>query len=62
MQSGDPSRAATAIIQAVRDENAPLRLPLGSEAVRRIREKLRGQLADLDAYESVALGTGYPTS
>jgi len=62
VQPGDPTRAAAAIIRAVRDENAPLRLPLGSDAVRRIREKLQGQLADLDTWESVAVATGYPAT
>nr|WP_028923539.1 SDR family oxidoreductase [Pseudonocardia acaciae] len=59
-QPNDPRRAAEAIIRAVRDESSPLRLPLGPEAVTRIREKLRRQLADLDAWEKVSLDTRYP--
>jgi len=59
-QPNDPVRAAEAIILAVRDESSPLRLPLGQEAVTRIRAKLRGQLADLEAWEKVSLDTRYP--
>jgi NAD(P)-dependent dehydrogenase (short-subunit alcohol dehydrogenase family) len=60
VQPNDPVRAAEAIILAVRDESSPLRLPLGPEAVNRIRAKLRGQLADLEAWEKVSLDTRYP--
>lgn len=60
VQPNDPRRAAEAIIRVVRDESAPLRLPLGPEAVTRIREKLRRQLADLDAWEKISLDTRYP--
>jgi NAD(P)-dependent dehydrogenase (short-subunit alcohol dehydrogenase family) len=61
-QPNDPRRAAEAIIWAVREERSPLRLPLGPEAVARIREKLRGQLADLEEWEKVSLDTRYPDS
>jgi NAD(P)-dependent dehydrogenase (short-subunit alcohol dehydrogenase family) len=59
-QPNDPRRAAEAIIRAVRDESFPLRLPLGPEAVRRIREKLSRQLADLEAWERVSVDTRFP--
>jgi NAD(P)-dependent dehydrogenase (short-subunit alcohol dehydrogenase family) len=62
VQPNDPVRAADAIIRTVRDDSAPLRLPLGPEAVDRIRAKLRGQLADLDAWEKVSLDTRFPDS
>lgn len=58
-QPGDPARAAAAIIGAVRDRSSPLRLPLGPDAVERIRAKLQRQLAELDACESVAFATGF---
>jgi hypothetical protein len=58
-QPGDPRKAAEAIIKAVRDESSPLRLPLGQQAVSRIRAKLEGQLADLRAWEKVSLDTSY---
>jgi NAD(P)-dependent dehydrogenase (short-subunit alcohol dehydrogenase family) len=58
-QPNDPRRAAEAIIDAVGDEDAPLRLPLGPEAVTRIREKLRLQLTDLEKWEAVSVDTRY---
>lgn len=54
-QPGDPVRAVEAIIDAVRSRSAPLRLPLGRSAVERIRTKLTGQLADLEACAAVAI-------
>jgi NAD(P)-dependent dehydrogenase (short-subunit alcohol dehydrogenase family) len=62
LQPNDPVRAADAIILAVRDPASPLRLPLGPEAVDRIRAKLRGQLADLEAWEKVSRDTRFPGS
>jgi NAD(P)-dependent dehydrogenase (short-subunit alcohol dehydrogenase family) len=54
-QAGDPVRAVEAIIDVVRSPSAPLRLPLGRAAVERIRAKLQGQLADLEACAEVAI-------
>jgi NAD(P)-dependent dehydrogenase (short-subunit alcohol dehydrogenase family) len=54
-QAGDPVRAVEAIIDVVRSPSAPLRLPLGRSAVERIRAKLQGQLADLEACAEVAI-------
>jgi NAD(P)-dependent dehydrogenase (short-subunit alcohol dehydrogenase family) len=62
VQPNDPARAAAAIIRAVEDDQAPLRLPLGPEAVTRIREKLRRQLADLERWESISVDTRYPAT
>lgn len=54
-QPGDPVRAVEAIIDVVHSSSAPLRLPLGRQAVERIRGKLQGQLADLEACAEVAI-------
>jgi NAD(P)-dependent dehydrogenase (short-subunit alcohol dehydrogenase family) len=54
-QPGDPVRAVEAIIDVVHAPSAPLRLPLGRAAVERIRAKLQGQLADLEACAEVAI-------
>ncbi|WP_326836575.1 oxidoreductase [Amycolatopsis rhabdoformis] len=59
-QPNDPARAAAAILTLVDTPDAPLRLPLGPEAVTRIRAKLEQQLADLAAWEAVSLDTRYP--
>jgi NAD(P)-dependent dehydrogenase (short-subunit alcohol dehydrogenase family) len=58
-QPNDPARAAAAIIRIVQDDTAPLRLPLGPESVRAIREKLSNQLADLESWESISVDTRY---
>ncbi|GAA3579753.1 oxidoreductase [Amycolatopsis ultiminotia] len=59
-QPNDPVRAAEAIVKLVDTPDAPLRLPLGPEAVDRIRAKLEQQLADLAAWEAVSTDTRYP--
>ena len=59
-QKGDPARAAEAIFQAVEAENAPLRLALGAEALRGMREKVSKAMADWSAWEAVSIGADYP--
>jgi NAD(P)-dependent dehydrogenase (short-subunit alcohol dehydrogenase family) len=59
-QPGDPELAVEAIIATVRAESAPLRLPLGRQAVERIRAKLTRQLADLEAVADLAISTDRP--
>ena len=56
-QPNDPARVATAIIAAIDSPEPPLRLALGGEAIDAIREKIDGQLADLEAWESVGAST-----
>ena len=60
MQPGDPVLAVEAIVATVRAESAPLRLPLGRQAVERIRAKLTRQLADLEAVADLAVSTDRP--
>jgi hypothetical protein len=62
MQPGDPELAVEAVISVVRSGSAPLRLPLGRAAVQRIRAKLEGQLADLEAVAELALATDRSTA
>jgi NAD(P)-dependent dehydrogenase (short-subunit alcohol dehydrogenase family) len=59
-QPNDPRRVAEAIIEAVSFPEPPLRLALGEEAVQAIREKLEGQIADLDRWNKVAASTAVP--
>ncbi|MFI9388158.1 oxidoreductase [Kutzneria sp. NPDC052558] len=58
-QPNDPAQAAAIIVDLANDDSAPLRIPLGPEAVGRIREKLQRQLDDLARWESVAVDTRY---
>jgi hypothetical protein len=59
IQPNDPAKAAAAIIATVRAPAAPLRLPLGKEAVVRIRTKLERQLADMETTMDLTLSTAY---
>jgi NAD(P)-dependent dehydrogenase (short-subunit alcohol dehydrogenase family) len=59
VQPNDPAKGAAAIIATVRAAEAPLRLPLGKEAVARIRGKLERQLADLESTEALSVSTAY---
>ncbi|MEU1369766.1 oxidoreductase [Streptomyces sp. NPDC005803] len=59
-QQGDPGRAAAAIIAAVESAAPPRRLPLGSDAVAAVRNKLEGMERELKDWQGVALSTDYP--
>jgi NAD(P)-dependent dehydrogenase (short-subunit alcohol dehydrogenase family) len=59
-QLGDPDRAAQAIIAALRSDNPPLHLLLGSDALRRAREKLDAVIEEMDRWEDVTRSTDYP--
>ena len=61
VQPNDPARAAALIVAAVADETSPLRLPLGPEAVDRIRVKLTNQLADLERWAPTGIDTRFPS-
>ena len=59
-QIGDPARAAAAIIAAVDADQAPLHLLLGSDALRRVRDKLAATVREIEAWEPITLGTDFP--
>ena len=59
-QIGDPLKAAVAIFQVTRESQPPLQLILGSDALRRTRERQAQLSADMQRFEAVTLGTGYP--
>jgi NAD(P)-dependent dehydrogenase (short-subunit alcohol dehydrogenase family) len=52
-QSGDPAKAAAAILLALDSEDPPLRLALGNDAVDAIAESLDSAKAELAAWERV---------
>jgi NAD(P)-dependent dehydrogenase (short-subunit alcohol dehydrogenase family) len=60
-QPGDPEKAAAAILRALDEPDAPLRLALGGDAVDAIRAKYDRLLADLDAWEDVSRALGLLT-
>lgn len=59
-QPGDPQRAATVIRRAVAAENPPLRLRLGSDAVRAVGAALRADLADLEKWRVASESVDFP--
>lgn len=59
-QEGDPVRAAEIIRTLVDAENAPLRIAVGREAVRRIGDSYRRGLAELESYAEVSVGADFP--
>ncbi|WP_395945917.1 oxidoreductase [Brevundimonas sp.] len=59
-QGGDPDRAATAILTLVDSAEPPLHLLLGSDALRRAREKLDSVIEDIDQWEGLTRSTDFP--
>ena len=59
MQPGDPDKAVAAILASLDAPELPLRLPLGSDALRMIRGKIAKVNEDLSAVEAVASTTDY---
>lgn len=58
-QLGDPARAAAAILTLADSPNPPLHLLLGSDALRRAREKLDAVIDEIDRWEPVTRGTDF---
>ena len=58
-QKGDPDKAGELIVELVLSGNLPRRLPLGSDAVRIIRDELKSRLAEVDEMESRSVRTDY---
>ncbi|MEC3916369.1 SDR family NAD(P)-dependent oxidoreductase [Nocardia sp. CDC160] len=58
-QTGDPDKAAAAVLAVVGQPNAPLRLALGADAVDAIRGKLATVAAELDATAHLGLTTDF---
>ena len=59
-ESGDPARAAKAIIQISESPNPPLHLILGKPGLAPVRAKLKALLAEIDAWEAVSLSADFP--
>lgn len=59
-QSGDPARAAQALLAVVDLKQPPLHVLLGSDALRRARENLDTLIEEMDRWEEVTRGTDFP--
>jgi NAD(P)-dependent dehydrogenase (short-subunit alcohol dehydrogenase family) len=58
-QLGDPGRAADAILALADSASPPVHLLLGSDALRRAREKLDAVIEEIDRWEPVTRGTDF---
>ena len=58
-QAGDPVKAAQAILTLAEQENPPLRLVLGKQALKRAEVDLNQQLDDLMDWEHLGINTDY---
>jgi NAD(P)-dependent dehydrogenase (short-subunit alcohol dehydrogenase family) len=56
-QTGDPAKAAQAMLTLVGSDNPPFHLLLGSDAWRLVHEKLDALNADFDAWKDLTLST-----
>jgi NAD(P)-dependent dehydrogenase (short-subunit alcohol dehydrogenase family) len=56
-QTGDPKKAAAAMLTLIEAENPPMHLLLGSDALRLVREKLDFLKSEFDAWEKLSLST-----
>jgi NAD(P)-dependent dehydrogenase (short-subunit alcohol dehydrogenase family) len=59
-QLGDPQRLARALIKLVESETPPLRLPLGTDTLRTIREKHEFVEREMAAWELLSASTNFP--
>lgn len=59
-QEGDPRRAAQVIRGVLGDPEAPLRLPLGSEAVRRLTAGYRSALSEVERLAPLSVSADFP--
>ncbi|OCT13503.1 hypothetical protein A8709_18065 [Paenibacillus pectinilyticus] len=60
-ENGDPDKAAQAILTIVNEENPPLRLLLGSDAVAIANAVDTGKLAETKRWEKLSLSTDFET-
>jgi len=58
-QTGDPKKAAAAMLTLIESENPPMHLLLGSDALRLVREKLDFLKSEFDAWEQLTLSTDF---
>ena len=57
---GDPARMASAMIDSVEQEPAPLRIMLGSQALDSTIKVLRERIAGFEAQRELAASTDFP--
>jgi NAD(P)-dependent dehydrogenase (short-subunit alcohol dehydrogenase family) len=58
-QPGDPLRLAAVVMKLAASENPPLHLPIGSDSVKNLREKVAQITREVAEWESVSTGTDH---
>ncbi len=58
-QPGDPAKAAQILLQLVAAENPPVRLYLGADALKLVRDQIEAMKAELSAWENVSRSTDF---
>lgn len=56
---GDPEKAGKVIVQVVNQKEVPLRLQIGSDSVRFVRQCYAERLAEVDKYEALSESTDF---
>lgn len=59
-EPGDPARAAQVLVEVIGGETLPVRLLLGSDAVRIVTAELEAQLKEIGEWTDVSLRTDFP--
>jgi NAD(P)-dependent dehydrogenase (short-subunit alcohol dehydrogenase family) len=59
-QPGDPLKAVQAMMEVVNSSNPPLRLLLGSGALKRVRQKMEAWQKEIAAWEPVTVSADFP--
>jgi len=58
-QPGDPSKLADVIVKLAASENPPLHLPIGSDAIKKFREKTAQITREIEEWESISTSTDH---
>ena len=58
-QSGDPVKLAQLLVKLANEENPPLHLPIGKDAIDSFRTKTGQMTKEVDEWETESVGTGY---
>lgn len=58
-QPGDPAKAAQALLKLVSADNPPVRLYLGADALKLVRDKIEAMKTEMEAWEEVSRSTDF---
>jgi len=58
-QPGDPDKAAQALLKLVASDNPPVRLYLGTDALKLVGEKIAAMREEIAAWETVSRSTDF---